>query len=329
MRHKGTVFESSDNWAILLMPGGEFKKVKTKHRLHIGQMYAPVARAVYRPMVAAAVLIVTLAFSANFLTVAAWARLSPGVELGVNSWGRVISIKTQGVQGENLTAGMPMWGKNIEEVLPVLLERTVQQVGNAQQENIVVKVEAQGGYWPRGQSGLDHINKSLHKYNESNSQNRLVKQEDRRSWLWQKYSQPASKNGEEQSNTSKVAEDNDQGMRKERPKTKKQSDFEKKGNNNRNSSNSGDNNRQGNNDSSNSGTDVGDNDNQRNANRSDKHDKNDNSHRNSRNNSDNNRNDDNKGNDDRNNNNDNSNNGHGSKHANKPQQSEKDQKSGD
>lgn len=219
MRHKGTVFESGDKWAVLLMPGGEFKKIKTKQRLHIGQMYSPVARASYRSMAAAAIIIITLAFSFNFMTVAAWARLSPGVELGVNSWGRVVSIKTKGVQGENLTAGMLMWGKSVEEVLPVLLERAMQQVCNAPQEDIVVKVEVQGGYWPRGRSGLEHINESLRKYNDSNDQGRLVNQEDPQSWLWQNYNMSASENGEGQSNTSKATDVNNQVIHKEKHKT--------------------------------------------------------------------------------------------------------------
>ncbi|MEQ8173744.1 MAG: hypothetical protein ABRQ26_01630 [Syntrophomonadaceae bacterium] len=312
MRHKGTVFESGDNWAILLMPGGEFKKVKTKGRLHIGQMYAPVARAAYRPVAAAAVLIITLALSVNFLTVAAWARLSPGVELGVNSWGRVVSVKIQEGLGENLTNGIPMWGKRVEEVLPGLLERTMQQIGNAQQENIVVKVEAQGRYWPRGQSGLEHINQSLHKYNENNSQGRWVIQDDPQSWRWQKYNQPALEDDEEQSDTLKRAGDTNQGMQKEKHKTDNQPDSEdEKGNSNGSGSNSGDNSKHDyNSDGKQNGNDD-ENNNPGNADSSDKHGPSSSHGNNDSNGSG-------------NSSNNSGNNGNGSKHANNSQPSEKD-----
>ncbi|MEN6391017.1 MAG: hypothetical protein ABFD04_11430 [Syntrophomonas sp.] len=325
MRHKGTVFESGDNWAILLMPGGEFKKVKTKGRLHIGQMYAPVVRAAYRPVVAAAVLIITLALSVNFLTVAAWARLSPGVELGVNSWGRVVSIKIQGGLGQNLTVGMPMWGKRVEEVLPGLLERTMQQIGNAQQENIVIKVEAQGKYWPRGQSGLAHINQSLHKYNEDNSQGRLVNQDDPQSWLWQKYNQPAGEDGQEQSDESKKTGNNEQGTGKEKPKTDNQPGAEnEKGGHNTNNNNSGVNSMHDNDNSNNNSTINGNDDKNNNPGNTDSSEKQ--SPSSSHGNNDNNGNGSSSNNDSNgsgNNGNNSDNNGNGSKHANKSQPSEK------
>lgn len=249
MKYKGTVLESSDNWALLLMPGGEFKKVKTKERLHIGEMYSPVVRAAYRPLAAAAVLVMALAFSVNFFTVAAYARLSQGVELGVNSWGRVISIKALGAEGANLTAGMPIWGKSVEEVLPVLLERIMQQLDNVQEESIVIKVEARSKYWPRGQSGLEHINKSLNNFNQNNSQGHLMNKEDQ-SWLWQKsYHSDAEKGvGEEHSNSSGKNKDDDQDKRINSRESGNQTDTESpKGGNNSNS----DNNKQGNNSESN------------------------------------------------------------------------------
>ncbi|MEN6349668.1 MAG: hypothetical protein ABFD08_09785 [Syntrophomonas sp.] len=245
MKHKGTVLESSDNWALLLMPGGEFKKVKTKGRLHIGEMYYPVVTAAYRPLAAAAVLVMALAFSVNFFTVAAYARFSQGVELGVNSWGRVISIKALGAEGEHLTAGIPIWGKNVEEVLPVLLERTMQQLGNVQEESVVIKVEIRGKYWPRGQSGLEHINKSLNNFNQNNSQGHLMNKEDQ-SWLWQKsYDNDSEKGvGDEHANSSGKNKNDDQNKRINDQESGNQADKEPaKVDNNRNS----DNNKQGNN----------------------------------------------------------------------------------
>lgn len=264
MMPKGTVLEAGEDWAILLLPGGEFKKVKTKQRLHIGQMHSPKTKTAYQPLAAAAVLIMALVFSVNFFTVTAYAHFSQGVELGVNGWGRVISIRASGVQGEFLTRGMQIWGKSVEEVLPVLLERAMER-SDKQEESIFIKVEAQGKYWTRGQSGLEHINRTLDNYSKDNSKGRILTKEDLHSWIWQKDSDTEVPEAQSESKRLKVDDEQQKSNKESGNKAHTESDEPQKSSNTGNSDNArqknnpnNDNNNSNNRDNSNNGDNKGD-----------------------------------------------------------------------
>lgn len=99
---KGLVVEKGPGWATLILPDGEFKRIKTNQYLEVGESFAYTNMSPIKYMAAAVLLFALLLSSIDYFSVKAYARVSSLAELGVNRWGRVITVKAADQNGEEL-----------------------------------------------------------------------------------------------------------------------------------------------------------------------------------------------------------------------------------
>ncbi|MDD3269563.1 MAG: hypothetical protein PHX14_09595 [Syntrophomonadaceae bacterium] len=98
---KAVVVEAGKGWAVILLPGGEYKRIKTNRYLEAGDLYQvnKVARVKY--LAAAAIFLIILLGSIDYYTVQAYAEVS-SLELGINRWGRVVSVEARDAEGQRI-----------------------------------------------------------------------------------------------------------------------------------------------------------------------------------------------------------------------------------
>jgi len=125
MAARGVVLETGDGWAIVLLSNGEYKRVKTKKSLEVGELYNEKARFSFKYAVAAALFLVILLGTLDFFTVTAYARVSSGVELGLNRWDRVIYAKAVDDKGEELLQGINLKGQKVGKALEIIVDRSL------------------------------------------------------------------------------------------------------------------------------------------------------------------------------------------------------------
>lgn len=125
-RIRGTVLKSGKGWAIIMTELGSYKKVKTSQPLYVGQYYDTQPRPVGRYALAAAVLLFFLIGTIDFFSVVAYAEITPGIELGMNRWQRVISIETTTEEGKAISAGVSITGRTAEEVVTDLINHALE-----------------------------------------------------------------------------------------------------------------------------------------------------------------------------------------------------------
>lgn len=119
---KGMVLEAGDGWAIVLFPGGEYKRIKTREHLQTGQLYQAQGNNIFRYTSAAAIfLIITLA-SIDFFSVTARANISPGINLGLNRWNRVVSVDTSNTGAKVSINDLNLNGKSLGQAINLILE---------------------------------------------------------------------------------------------------------------------------------------------------------------------------------------------------------------
>lgn len=184
MRQKGMVMEAQDNWALLLMPNGTFRRIRTRQRLFQGQLYSPVQHSVYKP-VAAAFLLAVLLFSWSFFPVVAYARLSTGVELGVNRYGRIVSSRVYNPGGEKLTTGLRIWGQSIDKVLPVLLHRSVEQIHDEAGQEVGVELKAANPGVKQDEKVVAAMDRVLNRHKAEDSGGKWQFKQEKNSWQWE------------------------------------------------------------------------------------------------------------------------------------------------
>lgn len=148
MPEKGSiVLESGDDWATILTVTGEYKKIKTKKRLYPGEIYnEEIKRAPVKLCAAAAIFLIILIGTIDFFNITAYARLSSGVEMGLNRWDRVVSIEATEVAGEEILTGLNLLGQKADTALEQVVTRTI-DVYNSKGEDsneISLSIEASG-----------------------------------------------------------------------------------------------------------------------------------------------------------------------------------------
>jgi len=138
-RVKGMVLSSAEGQAIILTPDGEYRTIKTNHLLEVGELYEDMSRPWWRYAVAAAVVLALTLGTLDYFRVATYAQVSGAVELGVNRWGRVISVRALNDEGQQLLAQLDLKYMTIEFATELLedAEAELMQTDMAAQNNIV------------------------------------------------------------------------------------------------------------------------------------------------------------------------------------------------
>ncbi len=163
---KGIVIESKPGWAILLLPGGEYRKIKTNRNLQVGQEYRPPRTSPLGYGAAAAIFILVLFGVIDFFSIKAYARLESGVELGINRWDRVVSVDTENEAIADSVEDLRLAGKPVETAVRMLMDKTINDLesSDSQLDSVTVEVSSKD----RNQSQteeriLNRINQEMNK----------------------------------------------------------------------------------------------------------------------------------------------------------------------
>jgi len=173
---KGLVVETGDGWVILLLPNGEFKEIRNKGFLQVGDVYRFGIHYLLKYAVAAVLFMAILLGTVDFLSVTAYARLSPGVELGLNRWDRVVSVKSTDQEGQEMMQELEVRGKKVDEALDIILKQSLNPsrapAGNVKE--ITVLVEVKEGKDEKYQERLtEKIDKAVQKTVEKENMSRF------------------------------------------------------------------------------------------------------------------------------------------------------------
>ncbi len=131
---QGLILEAGDGWAIVLLPGGKYKKIKTRESVAVGQLFNLRNYSIVKYVAAAAIFLVILLGSLDFCRVSAWAHITPGINLGLNRWDRVISIKTNDDIGQNTITNLQLKGQSIEQAVNNIVQKQVGTPGMLEEE---------------------------------------------------------------------------------------------------------------------------------------------------------------------------------------------------
>ncbi len=146
-RAKGLVLETGDKVAIVLFSNGEYKRVKNSKNLQVGEIYYNKVVSPYKYAAVAAIFLLMLLGTIDFFSVSAYARLSSGIELGVNRWDKIVAVKALDSGGEQLLQGTRLQGKDLDNAIKILFDRSLEsgQAGIIESEgDIAVSVDVKG-----------------------------------------------------------------------------------------------------------------------------------------------------------------------------------------
>ncbi len=173
LTRKAVVVETGKGWAIVLLPGGEYKRIKTNQYLEVGELYR------YRnyaggKYLAAAVIFLTILFgSIDYYTVQAYAEIS-SLELGINRWGRVISVQARDAQGQRIMSKVKIKNEPLENAVQKItrIEEKEKPDSQVPVDKPSVKVHAKGGTKPELEGKiLEKINQGQEKATHAKNKN--------------------------------------------------------------------------------------------------------------------------------------------------------------
>lgn len=124
---KGIVIKSGRGWALIMRSDGAYQRIKTSQPMYPGQIYRSKPLPLFRYGIAAAVLLFFLVGVVDFFNVVAYASISPGIELGLNRWERVVAVKTDGEDAAGIAARVNTTGRPAEEVVQDLVSEVLEQ----------------------------------------------------------------------------------------------------------------------------------------------------------------------------------------------------------
>lgn len=126
-KEQGIVIKSGRGWALIMRSDGAYQRIKTSKPLYPGQIYHAGPLPLFRYSMAAAVLLFFLVGAADFFNVVAYASISPGIELGLNRWERVVAVKTDGEDAAGIVARVDTTGRPAEAVVEDLISEVLEQ----------------------------------------------------------------------------------------------------------------------------------------------------------------------------------------------------------
>lgn len=122
---KGIVMETGKGWAIILMDNGEYHKIKTHDFMEVGEQYQEKFR-LPLSYIAAAVIILALSLTTlDYYSVKAYAQVSSLAELGVNRWGRVVSVQANNETGQQILNNVELKNDTLEVAVEKIYAHTV------------------------------------------------------------------------------------------------------------------------------------------------------------------------------------------------------------
>lgn len=154
-RKKGLVLETHHDGAVVLFPGGHYRRVKNHGELLPGEVYQEKAITVLHLATAALLVLFFTAVVMDFFTVQTYASIGD-VELGLNRWQRVITIHNQAP--DFTVATDDLRGKSVEDALVVILAGKVEAEQTVSQVAIQVKGKDNS---PASQAAVDKIELAL------------------------------------------------------------------------------------------------------------------------------------------------------------------------
>ena len=120
---EGLILEAGNGWAIVLLPGGEYKRIRTGEHLEVGQLYRIKKYSPVKYVAVAAIFLIVMVASLDFCRVTAYAHISPGINLGLNRWDRVVSVNTSNPGGQDVVEDLSLRGKSLEQVVNVIVQQ--------------------------------------------------------------------------------------------------------------------------------------------------------------------------------------------------------------
>lgn len=145
LTRKSMVVETGKGWAIILLPGGEYKRIKTNRYLEAGELYRYRNYAGGKYLAAAAIFLTILLGSIDYYSVQAYAEVS-SLELGLNRWGRVVSVQAQNVEGQRIISQVQIKNEPLENAVQKI-SRIVEKEKPSEQGltgKPLVKIRAKG-----------------------------------------------------------------------------------------------------------------------------------------------------------------------------------------
>jgi len=127
-RLKGIVLEESQGGrAIILSSTGEFRKVKIKGPVEIGEFYEAPVISPWQYALVAGFILALLWGGWDYNSVQAYAQLSPSLELGVNRWSRVIEVKSLDENGEKVVQESPLVGQRVDQAVETVVDQAIEE----------------------------------------------------------------------------------------------------------------------------------------------------------------------------------------------------------
>lgn len=123
---KGVVMEIGRDWAIILLPNGEYKRIKTKQFLEVGELYQDIGGTQFRYAIAAVFFLTMILTTIDYFSVQAYAQIS-SLELGVNRWGRVISVQSKDDNGQRILDTVEMKNDKLEVAVEKIYNKELEQ----------------------------------------------------------------------------------------------------------------------------------------------------------------------------------------------------------
>jgi flagellar basal body-associated protein FliL len=148
MAGKGIVLEAGKGWAVVLFPNGEYKKIRTKKPLQPGEIYQLNSNSSLRYAVAAAaIFLIILLGTLDLFSVVAYAHVTPGIELSLNRWNRVVYTEVINDEGKALLQGLDLKGKKIETAVEIVATKSFHTncINEQGEEQLIMSVTVEAG----------------------------------------------------------------------------------------------------------------------------------------------------------------------------------------
>jgi|GEM_PF-2326815 len=124
--NKGIVIEANQKHAIILLPGGEYRKVRTGGKyLEPGDLYEQNATLLVKYAVAAVLVLTILVGGIDYHSVKAYARLGSDLEMGINRWGRVVTVEAKSEAARQILNAVEIENDKMEVAVEKIIRQAI------------------------------------------------------------------------------------------------------------------------------------------------------------------------------------------------------------
>jgi hypothetical protein len=131
-RSKGIVLEQKEGQAIILTSLGEYKQVRVSVPLEIGELYEAPAIMPWKYALVAGFILALIWGGFDYKSVQAYAQVSPSLELGVNRWHRVVTVRALDDNGEKTIQQSHLVGQSVDQAAEIVFDQAIEE-GNIEQ----------------------------------------------------------------------------------------------------------------------------------------------------------------------------------------------------